>query len=208
MHHARTHHLYPLVAELLGHVITHQAHVDLDPRLDEREEARPKAHLDLRTLKQLFKKLRQRALEMRERDVGADYQPLYLKELRLVCHVGRLIAKDLARRDYPVGRQSVIFDHLLHITDLRIAGVRAQDLPRFVFDKKRVLHVARRVVLRHIKRVKVVPLVFNQGGICKRESHLKKYLIRFANERRNRVDTAFFNLCHIFIFSCLKYGSK
>ncbi len=198
MHHPRAHHLDPLVAKLLRHITAYQAHVDLDSRLDKRKEARTEAHLHAGASKQLSKKLFKCAFKMCECDILPHDQPLHLKELCLVRHVGRLVAKHLTHGHHAIRRQLVVFDRGAHVPDLRVGGVRAQHLALFIFDKECVLHVARGVILRHVERVEVVPLVFNQRRLCKREAHLKKYLVGLSYEARNGVDTAAFRIYHAY----------
>jgi hypothetical protein len=68
--------------------------------------------------------------------------------------------------------------------------VRAQDHARLVFDKKRVLHVARRMVFGHIERVKVVPLVLQARPLAESEAHIKEDAVSLADKARNGVDMA------------------
>ena len=105
----------------------------------------------------------QRALEIAEADALVDDEAFDLREHRRVRRVEVVAAVDAARRD-DAHRRLV----RLHVANLHARGVRAQQRRRPAADRRRhrrgevqrVLHVARRVLGRHVQRFEVVPVVF------------------------------------------------
>ena len=113
-----------------------ERHVDLGRRLGEREERRPEADLDVVALEEVAQELGEHALQVGERHVVVDPQPLDLVEHRRVRRVA-VDAVHAARRD-DLDRRRVRF----HVADLDRRGVRAQH--HAAFDVERVLHRAGR----------------------------------------------------------------
>ena len=134
-------------------------------------------HLRVR-LEQLARERRERALQIGHRDALADDQPFDLLKHRRVRQVEIVAAVDLAGHD-DAHRRLVA----LHVADLHRRGVRAQqrrrtaDGPATSPDEiERVLHVARRMLGRHVERFEVVVVVFDFGAF--------EHLIAQAREDR------------------------
>src|SRR3989344_1917123 len=150
VHHPGPHHLNPLTAQLLRHVLADDAHIYFDRRLRKREKARPKAYLDVRPFEQFSEETCECPIEVRKRHVLPYRKPLYLEEFRLVCHIGRFVAKNFAWHYDAIRRLDILLDLLFHVADLHGRCMRAQDHSRLTGNKKSVLHVTRGVVLWYV----------------------------------------------------------
>ena len=102
-----------------------------------------------------------RALQVAQGDALADHQALDLLEHRRVGDVV-VAAEHLARADDAhLGRVRV----LEHVADLRGGGVGAQQQAARAREVEGVLHVARRVVGRHVERLEAVVVVLDLGAV-------------------------------------------
>ena len=132
------------------------------------KEARPEPRLDV-GVEELLRERVERALEIAEADALVDDQPFDLREHRRVRRVEVVAAIDAARRDDPHRR--------LHSPPCSesacptCACAAASPAGRRTADGtgarqiERVLHVARRMLGRHVQRFEVVPVVFELGAV-------------------------------------------
>jgi hypothetical protein len=155
--------------------------VDLDARLGEREEVRAQADLAL-VAEDRAGEGQQRALQVGERDVLVDREPLDLVELRRVGRVG-VAAVDPARDD-DVQRWRV----LLHRADLHRRGVRAQD--DVAGDVERVRAQPRGVRRVVVERVEVVVDGLDLGPLHDVEAQAEEDVLDLAPHRGEQVQPA------------------
>ena len=116
-----------------------------------------KRTLQVVALEEVAQELGEHALQVGERDVLVDPQALDLVEHRRVRGVA-VDAIDAARRD-DLDRRRVRF----HVADLDRRRVRAQHVA--ALDVERVVHRARRMVLRHVERGEVVEVVLDLRAV-------------------------------------------
>src|SRR3954468_13835204 len=172
-------------ARTIGHVALAVAvearDVDLDARLGEREEVRAQA--DVAALAEdRVGEAQQRALEVGERDVLVDREPLDLVELRRVRRVA--VAAVRAPRDHDVERRRV----RLHRADLHRRRVGAQDdVGR---DVERVGVVAARVRRVVVEGVEVVVDEGDLGALDAREAEAQEDVLDLAPGLRDEVQAA------------------
>ena len=113
---------------------------------------------------------------MRERDALPNDQRLDLAEGRGVGQIQVVSSVDTAgHRD--ADRRLV----RLHVANLHRRGMRSHQRPHIIgapavaLDRRgqveRVLHVAGRMIFRHVERVEAVPLVFDLGAVDDGEAH-------------------------------------
>ena len=152
--------------------------VDLDAGLGEREEVRAQADVALVT-EDRAREAQQRALEVGERDVGVDGQPLDLVELRRVGGVG--VAPVDAPGDDDVQRRR----EGLHRARLHRRGVRAQH--HVVGDVEGVGARARRVRLGVVERVEVVVDRLDLGAVEHAEAEAEEDVLDLAPGLRDEV---------------------
>jgi hypothetical protein len=155
-------------------------HVDPAPP-DEREVRRSQPDPEV-AHEEALHEVQQRALEIGERDVRVDGEPFDLREHRAVRRV--VVATiDMPGRDDADRRR--LRQHRAH---LHRARVRAQhDLVRHV---ERVLHVARRVILRDRERLERVPVGLDLRALGDREADLGEDLLRLEPDLREQVQVA------------------
>src|SRR4051812_47512643 len=155
--------------------------VDLDARLGEREEVRSQA--DVAPLAEdRVREADERALEVRERDVLVDREPLDLVELRRVGRVA--VAAVGAPRDHDVERRRM----RLHRADLHRRRVRAQD--DFGRDVERVGVVAARVRRVVVERVEVVVDEVDLGALDAGEPEPEEDVLDLAPRLGDEVPAA------------------
>lgn len=134
------------------------------------------------------------SLQMGERHrPGGPYgESVELIELRLVRHVGCLVAKHLPwiNHSHLSGARPCHFFELAHRDRGRVGP---EHLSGLILDPKCVLHVARWVVFGNIQCGEVMPIVFELGAVRNTESHPAKYLRNVANRDRDRVKTPWLN---------------
>src|SRR3989344_969789 len=198
MHHARTHHLYPPVAQLGRRALAYESHIIVDRRLGERKEARTELYFDGYVFssgggsafggEKFPEESLERTFEIGKRDVFPHGQTFYLEKFRFIRHVRRLVAEYFAGDNNAIWRLNALLHLRFHVAHLHGRGVRTQHHAWFVFDEKSILHIAGGMVLGHIECVKIVPLVFKERAFGTRESHVEKYLVGFADERRYGVN--------------------
>jgi hypothetical protein len=155
--------------------------VDLDARLGEREEVRAQADLAL-VAEDRAGEGQQRALQVGERDVLVDREPLDLVELRRVGRVG-VAAVDPARDDDVERRRR---GH--HRARLHRRGVRAQD--DVGAHVERVRPLARGVRRRVVERVEVVEDVVDLGALLDVEAQAEEDVLDLAPHGREQVQPA------------------
>src|SRR5262245_25971824 len=119
--------------------------IDFSAWFGEWKVRRPKARLRCRT-EEAVHKFGQRALQMRHRDAAIDAQPFDLIEHWIVCRVGRVAAKDSARRNHPHRRAAS-----LHRVNLHRRGLRTQS--KAFRRVERVLRIARGMAFWNVERV-------------------------------------------------------
>src|SRR5215510_8045143 len=161
MHHTGPENLQP--ATLLAHgtalaATDNTVHVDLDAGLGKGEMAAAKAHLAVRT-EHATGKGDQDAFEVRHGDVRSHSQTLHLVEHNLRTRRDRLIAVAHAWQDDPDGLRMV----RLHGTNLPWRGMGAQH--HTLIDIKRVPHITRRMVGRHVQQLKIVQIALNFAAV-------------------------------------------
>lgn len=182
MEHSRAHYFDPSSLQLFGYVFANRLHVDLDGWLGEWKERGAETNLD-GTMHELREECSERAAQVRERYVAIDHKTIDLREFCLVRHVGRFVAKYFAHRDGAIWRHDT-FVHLgFYVARMDGCRVRTQHFFGLIFYKERVLHVACGMIARNIERVEIVPFVFKERTFSKREPHIKKDPVGFANER-------------------------
>src|SRR6266536_638843 len=165
----------------------HEAgHLDLSPRLDEREERRSEADFPLRPEERPIEGL-QRALEVGEGDPLVHRQALHLMEDRHVLRGDLLVAKDAARHDHVDGRLP-----RLHGPDLHGRGVRSKQQLGVLgqVEEGGVHHGARRVVGRDVQGIEVVPLGLHLRTLHHLVPHAGEDVDHFVLHDRQRVQRA------------------
>ena len=96
-------------------------------------------------------------------------------------------AEHLARADDPhVGRVRV----LQHVVDLRGRGVGAQEEAPAALEVERVLHVAGRVVRRHVEGLEVVVVVLHLGAVVHLVAHGHEDVLELLADDGQRVAPA------------------
>ncbi|ABA47491.1 hypothetical protein BURPS1710b_1895 [Burkholderia pseudomallei 1710b] len=184
MHLAGTGNLEPLTGVLA--VLEH--HVDLGRRLGEREIRRTEAHENVVALEEFLQEIRISALQVREADVLVDPQAFDLVEHRRVRRIA-VDAVRAARRDHLDGRP-------VHsrIADLHRARVRAQQQRAAVrvlaVDVERILHRARRMILRAVQCGEVVPVGFDLGAVGHVETDRAKNLFDTLPRAHHRMEAS------------------
>src|SRR3989344_3856785 len=173
----------------------------LDRGLREPEEAWAEAHPRIRT-EIVAVELIESPFQIRKRH-GArrpDGESVKLIELRFVRHIGRFVAEDFPRIDHPyLGRARL--RHLFEFAHRDRCRVRPEHLARLVLDPERVLHVARRMVLRNVQRGEVMPVILELGAVCDAEAHAAEDVGYLSDGDGNGVQAA--RLVHV-----SKYSSK
>src|SRR6266542_560688 len=167
LQHPRVHHPRPggldpagVAARPAALATAHEArHLDLSPRLDEREERRSEANLPLRPEERAIEGL-QRALEVGEGDPLDHGQSLHLVEDRHVLRRDLLVAKDAARHDHVDGRLT-----RLHGPDLHGRGMRSKQQLGVLGQGEEggVHHGSRGVVGRDVEASKLYHSVSTSG---------------------------------------------
>ncbi len=121
-------------------------------------------------------------LQVRETDVAVDGKPLYLREHRGMRYV-RVAAINASRHDDP-DRRTV----LQHGANLHRGCVGAQQQARL--EVERVVHGARRVILRDVQRREIVEVLFNFRARMHFESGLPKDVDHAAQRAGDRMQLA------------------
>src|SRR3989338_8535268 len=123
-------------------------------------------------------------------NIFTDRKAFYLEKFCLMGHVGRFISEALPWRDYPIWRKYSFFHLLRHVADLDSGSMSAQYIAGLILDIESVLHIARRMIFRHIQCIEVVPFAFEKRPFRNRKSQFVKNRIRLANQRRDRMKMA------------------
>ena len=162
------------------------------PRLGEREERRPEAQLRARRVsKNALQEVEcSTAFRSAKADVLVDPQAFDLVEHRRVRRVGVDAVGAARRDDAHVGhrrRAGVRLRMRLRVADLHRRGVRAQVQPAALVvlqvDVERVLHRARRMVLRVVERGEVVAVGLDLGAVGDVEADRARRSPRCARAR-------------------------
>ncbi len=157
------------------------AEVGFDRRLRVGEVRRAESHRVLLAEEHVQERL-DGALQVAEVDAFPHHEPLDLLEHRAVGHVA-VAAEHLSRADDPhVGRVRV----LQHVVDLRGRGVGAEEQAA-AFEVERVLHVARRVVGRHVEGLEVVVVVLHLGPVVDLVAHRHEDVLELLADHGQRV---------------------
>ena len=156
--------------------------VDLDARLGEGEVAGPQAHARL-LAEHLAGELEQHPLEVGERDVLVDREPLELPEHRHVRGVRSVGPVHAARHDDVDGRRL-----RLHRAHLHRRGVRAQQ--HALGQVEGVLRQPRRVLGRVVERREVVVVVLDLGALEDREAEPDEDVLHAPADLRDEVQVA------------------
>ncbi len=135
----------------------------------------------------------QRALEIAETDALVDDEPFDLREHRRVGGVEVVAAVDAAGRDDPHRRRVGLHEADLHPRRVRAeqTGTAARGVGRErIGEVQRVLHVARRVLGRHVERLEVVPVVLEFGAFDDLVAHAEEDVLDALADLRERVAAA------------------
>ena len=171
MHHAAAEDFQPRLAgpDLQLAFFPRTAHVHFGGRLGEREVVRAELGRHAVGLEEARDEGFQHPFELAHMRALVDDEALDLMEHRRVGLVG-IAAEHPARRDQAEGRPA-----RQHGADLHRRGVGAQKLAHAVFigiEEKRVVHFARRMLVREVERGEVMEIVLDVRAFGDREAHL------------------------------------
>ncbi|MNI45510.1 hypothetical protein D3C73_999370 [compost metagenome] len=160
------------------------AHIHLNTRLGEREEAWTQADACVGS-EHFLHELLQRALQIAHADMTADYKTFDLMELEGVGRIVVIAAEHLARTD-DFDRSLPL--HRLHGADLHRRGLCThQD----VFCQiEGILHIAGRMVLRQVERFKVIIIRFYLRTFSHPVAHSDENILDFPDDTAHRVNPA------------------
>src|SRR5260370_40434611 len=127
--------------------------INFSARLSERKIGRSKAGPGFRA-EQAMNELRQSTFQMRHRNSASVAESFDLIEHRIMGRVGRVAAKDSARRNHAHGRAAP-----LHRVNLHRRSLRTQR--ESVRRVERVLRIARRMTFRDVERVEIIKVGFD-----------------------------------------------
>ncbi len=183
VYHTAAQYLYPagMLAQAAAAATTYgTGNVHLGARLCEREVRGAEAHLGV-FAKQFLHEMIQCLLEVGEGHIFINIQPLALvEEAMRTCRYG-LVAVNPAGANDPDG-QRLCF----HYPCLHRGCVRAQYPIGVLGYVEGILHIARRVMLGHVERCEVVPVVFYLRPCGHAETYLfenRHYLILYYAQR-------------------------
>ena len=164
-------------------------HVDLEARLDEREEAGTKTRLD-RPAEDRFQNRVDNYLPRRERDPPVDDQRFVLEKRTLVTSVGRLVAIDPPRVNEAERRFMST-----HVAHAGAGQMRSQAEPlsaalfRIAIDPVGVHALSGRVVRREVQPVEVKQLARYLGPVVDLEAERAEGVVEVIKGLGNGVES-------------------
>ena len=152
--------------------------VNLDGWLCKREIGRTQSYFRI-FRKEFFGKGLQTALQIAHSYVLIDCKSFKLVENRAMR--GVVVASvHFARRDNTNRGRTRLHNARLHCGSLRTQN-------DIVIDIESILHIACRVILRHVEQLEVIKVAFDFRTFHHGESHTREYIDKFSRNQRKRM---------------------